>query len=348
MSSSGTVRRLTESEMIVLVERRKQGGVLLGRGGFGNVLKVNALTLSPPMDTASSPSPHSSMSSGTPQFLAVKESDGVTKMGKKNAMKDLAHEWELLRNLNHPNIVTALGFYQELDCAYLAMPCYISNLGNAVTGAPQTTETYNTGDLVSFCKDIASGLYYLVADRKILHRDISTRNIFVTHDKKAVIGDFGIAIPIGKKNSGLGYDYNSHGYVAPELIFKQALNNINTETFAFGHVLRCVLAGRPYCKVWEVKGGRIHSLVPAFFSQLAPLNRVIKKDPQPEAIDQLFYLMTKCVSLEEKDRCPPERWVKDTEAAMSKLVLTGGESLTACADVSDSEDYSPKSKRRKY
>ena len=48
--------------------------------------------------------------------------------------------------------------------------------------------------LISFCKQIGSGLLYL-KNNQIIHRDIAARNIFLSKDLDiAKIGDFGLAI----------------------------------------------------------------------------------------------------------------------------------------------------------
>jgi NIMA (never in mitosis gene a)-related kinase len=57
-----------------------------------------------------------------------------------------------------------------------------------------------------------------VHDRKILHRDLKTQNIFLTKDNKIKLGDFGIARVLSKTCDKAKTFVGTPFYLAPEII----------------------------------------------------------------------------------------------------------------------------------
>lgn len=318
-----------QEEMESLIGCLKDGRVPLGKGNYGLVYRIS---ISPPNRSVCSapyPAPHSSS-----QDIALKEAKAVNSEYQEDAIKKLADEWGILNDLSHPNIVKVLGFYQKGKSAFLAMPCYLDTLDNALDN--RTTEKkkhYTAHDFFSFCQDVARGFYYLVALRTILHCDLFPRNIFITDQKIAVIGDFGSAMPIGEIDNNADYS-NLEGIYAPELVVNNETNSVLSESFSFGYVLRCVLGGRPSCRVWkQEKDKTVHTLIPVLVSELSPLNPLFGGNFKQEAVRQLFRLMTECLPLKKEDRCPPARWLEGTQAAMTALESQPEEdSFIACAD----------------
>jgi serine/threonine protein kinase len=57
--------------------------------------------------------------SRTPYHVAIKK---VNKVGvSKNEIKELRHEVDILRIINHPNVVSCLDFYEECDQFYIVL-----------------------------------------------------------------------------------------------------------------------------------------------------------------------------------------------------------------------------------
>jgi NIMA (never in mitosis gene a)-related kinase len=57
-----------------------------------------------------------------------------------------------------------------------------------------------------------------IHDRKILHRDIKSQNIFLTKDGRVRLGDFGIAKVLNHTREKLRTIVGTPYYLAPELI----------------------------------------------------------------------------------------------------------------------------------
>lgn len=91
--------------------------------------------------------------------------------------------------------------------------------------------------------DVAMGVVYTHA-KKVLHRDVKPANVFLTHDKRAKLGDYGTGVFITeqKDDERVGTAF----YMAPE-IFEGTPANIQTDIYSLGILAYEVLAGsRPF------------------------------------------------------------------------------------------------------
>ncbi|KAK9457505.1 kinase-like domain-containing protein [Dipodascopsis uninucleata] len=150
-------------------------GRLIGSGSFGTVvLGVNALT---------------------GELMAVKQvelttGDNKGDSQKKKAMIDALHrEINLLRELQHENIVTYKGSSSDGQ--------FLNIFLEYVPGGSVATMLIDYGPLEeplirSFVRQILCGLTYL-HDKDIIHRDIKGANVLVDDKGKIKISDFGIS-----------------------------------------------------------------------------------------------------------------------------------------------------------
>jgi eukaryotic-like serine/threonine-protein kinase len=91
--------------------------------------------------------------------------------------------------------------------------------------------------------DVSTGVVY-THNKQVLHRDVKPANVFMTHDKRAKLGDFGTGVFITeqKDDERVGTAF----YMAPE-IFEGKPANIQTDTYSLGILAYEVLAGaRPF------------------------------------------------------------------------------------------------------
>ncbi|KAK9450840.1 kinase-like domain-containing protein [Limtongia smithiae] len=146
-------------------------GAFIGSGSFGSVvLGLNALT---------------------GELMAVKQVE-MTKddQGRKKSMLDALHrEIQLLRDMQHENIVQYIGSSSDGQ--------FLNIFLEYVPGGSVATLLSNYGPLEEpliriFVKQILCGLTYL-HDRDIIHRDIKGANVLVDNKGKIKISDFGIS-----------------------------------------------------------------------------------------------------------------------------------------------------------
>jgi len=96
------------------------------------------------------------------------------------------------------------------------------------------------------------GLQYL-HHHNVIHRDIKSLNIFLTNDKKVLMGDFGISKILKSSGIGTGTQIGTPLYSSPEMVKNRRYDN-KIDIWALG------------CVLWEMM-----SMYPAFNAQNAHL-----------------------------------------------------------------------------
>ena len=160
----------------------------------------------------------SALNPETGEMVAVKQVRILG--GQRNARRHLEllkKEIEVLKHLDHPNIVRYLGVDQDGDC----LNVFLELVGG---GTLQTViREYGPFDEVlirRYTRQIGMGLKYL-HDHGIIHRDIKSANILVETHGSAKLADFGTAIRLlnGERTNELcGTPY----WMAPEVIRQEA------------------------------------------------------------------------------------------------------------------------------
>ncbi|XP_062910465.1 serine/threonine-protein kinase Nek5-like isoform X2 [Mobula hypostoma] len=160
----------------------------------------------------------------------------------------------LMEKMKHPNIVTFLDSFEERQNLYIVMEyCDGGDLMHRVN--MQQGVWFEEDQVLDWFVQICLGLKH-IHDRKILHRDIKTQNIFLCNNgKTAKLGDFGIARMLNNTmelaHTCIGTPY----YLSPEICENQPYNN-KTDIWSLGCVLyELSTLSHPF------EGSNLHQLV---------------------------------------------------------------------------------------
>ncbi|KAL7271838.1 ATP binding [Rhizina undulata] len=200
-------------------------GSLIGSGSFGSVfLALNALT---------------------GEFMAVKQVEmpsGSKEDSRKKSMVDaLQREIQLLKELQHPNIVQYLGSSSEDNCLNIFLE-YVP--GGSVAALLNNYGPQKEPLIRNFVRQILTGLAYL-HNKDIIHRDIKGANVLVDNKGGIKISDFGISKKV-ESGSHRPSMQGSVFWMAPEVV-KQTSYTRKADIWSLGCLIVEMFTGsHPY------------------------------------------------------------------------------------------------------
>ncbi|KAI9471216.1 kinase-like domain-containing protein [Coemansia mojavensis] len=167
--SVSTASRITRTKKKTWIK-----GALIASGSFGSV--------------------YFGMNTKTGAIMAVKEVDlpkpGTVSMTRNQKMADaLRHELDLLKGLDHKNVVKYLGTDMDETKIYIFLE-YVS--GGSVSSALASYGMFPESLVRTYTAQIIEGLAYLHG-QGIIHRDIKGGNVLIDQDGSVKISDFGIS-----------------------------------------------------------------------------------------------------------------------------------------------------------
>lgn len=206
-------------------------GALIGAGSFGSVfLALNALT---------------------GELMAVKQvempSAGKEDARKKSMVEALQREIELLKDMQHPNIVQYLGSSNEDDSLNIFLE-YVP--GGSVAALLNNYGPLKEPLIRNFVRQILAGLAYL-HNKDIIHRDIKGANVLVDNKGGIKISDFGISkkVEAGLLTSSSNHRPSLQGsvfWMAPEVV-KQTSYTLKADIWSLGCLIVEMFTGsHPY------------------------------------------------------------------------------------------------------
>uniref|UniRef100_UPI00398EF9A5 serine/threonine-protein kinase Nek1 isoform X3 n=1 Tax=Pristiophorus japonicus TaxID=55135 RepID=UPI00398EF9A5 len=184
----------------------------IGEGSFGKAILVN--------------------SKEDGRQYVIKEIN-ISRMSNKER-EESRREVAVLANMKHPNIVQYKESFEENGCLYIVMDyCEGGDLFKRINA--QKGILFPEDQILDWFVQICLALKH-VHDRKILHRDIKSQNIFLTKDGTVQLGDFGIARVLNSTvelaRTCIGTPY----YLSPEICENKPYNN-KSDIWALGCVM---------------------------------------------------------------------------------------------------------------
>ncbi|XP_075493469.1 putative serine/threonine-protein kinase PBL7 [Primulina tabacum] len=212
---------------------------LLGEGGFGPVYKGKIET--------------------TGQVVAVKQLNHSGLQGDKEFLVEVL----MLSNLQHPNLVSLIGYCAEGEqrlLVYEFMPlgsleCHLHDL------APDM-QPLDWKSRMQIAAGAAKGLDFLhnQAKPQVIYRDLKASNILLSEEFRPKLSDFGLAKfgPDDDKSHVSTRVMGTRGYCAPEYAQTGKLT-VKSDVYNFGVFLLELITGRRAVEVTQ--GSTMHMLV---------------------------------------------------------------------------------------
>ena len=193
----------------------------LGKGAFGTVWKVKNIQ--------------------TNLFRAMKK---IPKLrNNMNNINEIINEIEILKHLDHPNIVKIFEFFIEADGYYIITEyCHEGELFKLI----KTKGFFSEKIAANIMYQIFQAMYYCHVSNNIIHRDLKPENIMIesidyeTGFYNIKIIDFGTA-KIREKDKRENKVLGSCFYIAPEVLNKKY--NEKCDIWSCGVILYILLCG---------------------------------------------------------------------------------------------------------
>lgn len=228
-----------------IADSLQQLGDCVGRGAFGSVYRA--------------------LNWSTGETVAVKQIK-LTDL-PKSELNVIMQEIDLLKNLNHPNIVKYHGFVKSVENLYIILEyCENGSLHTICKNFGKFPE-----NLVSlYTGQVLQGLLFL-HEQGVIHRDIKGANILTTKEGLVKLADFGVATKAQGPTEGsvVGSPY----WMAPEVIELSGATTAS-DIWSLGSTVIELLDGKP----------PYHKLAP-----MPALFRIVNDDhpPLPESASPL-------------------------------------------------------------
>jgi serine/threonine protein kinase len=145
-------------------------------------------------------------------------------------------EVDLLRRLNHPNIVRYMDSFlsRNGDSLCICMEyCDGGDLASQIKAARRNL--FSESKILHYFVQMALGLHYM-HQNKVLHRDLKTQNVFLLGNGRLVLGDLGISKVLDGTMDFAQTCIGTPYYMSPE-IFKNKPYSYKSDVWALGCVL---------------------------------------------------------------------------------------------------------------
>lgn len=181
--------------------------------------------------------------------LANRKADGSTYavkiINKKNVQQDLhrlAIEMDILKSVNHPNIIRLQDLYETPEFLYIVTELVT---GGELFDRIVSKGSYSERDAAQLTRKLIEALEYLHS-KDIAHRDLKPENLLLAskeNDTEVKLADFGLSKIVGTEVM-MQTACGTPGYVAPEVLKAQGYG-VEVDMWSAGVICYILLCGFP-------------------------------------------------------------------------------------------------------
>ncbi len=155
--------------------------------------------------------------------------------GDSRFFKNFSKEAELLKKLEHPNIVRLYDFDRDGDVVFIVMD-WVEGMNLRRSMELRGNKPFSLDEVSNVITSLASALHY-AHQLGIFHCDVKPANILLHNDGRVLITDFGVAQVMNERVGG-----GTPPYMAPEQFLGKPIN-AQTDIYAVGIMVFELLSG---------------------------------------------------------------------------------------------------------
>ena len=189
----------------------------IGRGGFSRCYKC--------------------MEQETQQYYAVKEIYKFN-LRKNRSLERLFQEINIQKSLSHDNIVKFITCFEDNINVYIILElCENGNLYSLIKRRKKLKEI----EVQYYLYQLVEVLKYLHGKKKIVHRDLSLKNILISKKMELKLADFGLATKFQDLDSA---QMGTPQFMAPEVLMSKMASH-KVDIWALGIIIYNLILGKP-------------------------------------------------------------------------------------------------------
>ncbi|QCD98900.1 lysM domain receptor-like kinase 4 [Vigna unguiculata] len=186
----------------------------------------------------------------------------------KKMRGDASKEVNLLKRINHFNLIKLQGYCENDACSYLVYEYMENGSLREWLSENRTTEHQILAKRILIALDIANGLQYLhnFTEPSYVHRNINSGNILLNRDLRAKIANFALAEESERKITSTRALFMERGYIAPEYL-EAGMVTTKMDVYAFGVVLLELITGKDFVTIPEEREAMLHVVIVSFIGK---------------------------------------------------------------------------------